>query len=353
MRSSAARAEISILIPAYMAASFIDRTLYFARGQTYGALNILVSIDAGDDATPAIVRSHATRDSRIVVHEQAERLGWAGNVNFLLGQVDTPYFLIYFHDDILLPQYTAQMFATLQSQPQSAGAYCDMGHFGASNHVSVGQAYAGSTVQRLLTLMLAPQRGSPLRAMLRTERAGHLRLPDVAAGGFWANEAYLMEMLIAGPLEHVPQVLYLRWNGRAGGLTDGWRKLAPQAIRAGWRSNIEARLNIIARATPRNAEQEALIFALFLQVFSAVRDLRDEEGSLLFPSPDSLHPLFATSGTPQLLANYGADIEEWAWQKFEQCGGVPFRTTGTRPLGSVAEGRNPALLARRSEDFAP
>jgi glycosyltransferase involved in cell wall biosynthesis len=318
--ASSGSADVSILIPAYMAASFIDRTLYFARGQTHAAVSIVVSVDAADDNTPDIVRAHAAADSRIVLHVQEQRLGWAGNLNFLLEQVATPYFFIYFHDDILLPQYCERMLETLRAHPQAAGAYCDMGHFGATDHVSTGPAYLGSTVERLLTLMLAPHRGSPLRAMLRSGNAGHVRLPQIGSGGFWANEPFLMEMLAAGPLQHVPQVLYLRWNRRSGSLTDGWRKLAPHAIAAGWRSNIEARLQTISRVTQATAERQALVFALFLQVFPAVRELRDDHGVLLFPTPASLHPLFARPGTPQLLDHYSRHIGDWADARFKLCG---------------------------------
>lgn len=312
-------ARVSILIPCYNSASFIDRTLYFARGQTVGDVTIQVSIDAGDDNTAHIVQSHAARDSRIVVHEQRSRLGWAGNVNFLLGQVDTPYFFLYFHDDVLLPQYTHCMLECLQAHPQAAGAYCDMGHFGDSDHVSTGPAYLGSTVERLLSLMLAPQRGSPLRALLRTERAGHLRLAEMESGGFWANEPFLMEMLVAGSLEQVPEILYLRWNNRSGGLTDGWKKLPTSTVVSGWQANIEIRLNILTRATHEPAERAALVFALYLQTYPVLRKLANEQGAALFPTAASLHPLFANPGTPDLLAPYGATIEGWGRARFERC----------------------------------
>lgn len=317
MQESAAL--VSVLIPCYNSASFIDRTLNFARSQTFGAIAIKVSIDAGDDGTAQRVRAHAAGDSRIVVHEQHSRLGWTGNVNFLLGQVDTPFFFLYFHDDELLPRYTERMLQRLQAHPQAAGAYCDMGHFGDSDHVSTGPAYLGTPVQRLLTLMLAPHRGSPLRAMLRTECAGHLRLPDMDSRGFWANEPFLMEMLLAGPLDHVPEVLYRRWNNRSGGLTDGWKSLSSRAIVSGWQSNIAARLNILSRAADDPAQREPLVFALYLQVFPALCDLCDEQGQWLFPSAASLHPLFAAPGTPALLAPYGTQLEGWARERFEYC----------------------------------
>lgn len=313
------RAQVSILIPCYNSAAFIDRTLNFARGQTFGDLTIRVSVDAGDDDTPQLARSHAERDPRVVVYEQPARRGWAGNVNFLLEQVDTPYFFLYFHDDVLLPQYTAHMLQQLEAHPQAAGAYCAMGHFGDTDHVSTGPSYRGTAVERLLTLMLAPQRGSPLRALLRSERAGQLRLPEMATGGFWANEPFLMQMLVAGPLEFVPEVLYLRWNNREGGLTDGWKKLAPAAIASGWRANVQARLDILAQAAVAPSAQAALVFGLYLQTFPALCDLRDGQGQWLFPTPADLHPRFAAPGTPALLAPYGATLESWASARFDAC----------------------------------
>ena len=78
--SPSAADEVSILIPAYMAEEFIDRTMLFARGQTYRNVRILVSIDVSTDATAAIVERHVAEDDRVSVVAHDERLGWAGNV---------------------------------------------------------------------------------------------------------------------------------------------------------------------------------------------------------------------------------------------------------------------------------
>lgn len=311
--------DVSILIPAYESASFIDRTLLFARGQTHGNISIIVSVDVSTDDTADIVRSHCAADARVTLHQQGARLGWAGNVNFLLHQVETPYFFIYFHDDILLPQYTQHMLQALQGAPEAAGVYCDMGHFGASDKVSSGPAYSGSTTARLLQLMLAPERGSPLRALLRSTVAGHVRLPDLGAGGFWANEPFLMDMLAAGPLHHYPQVLYLRWSQRAGGLTDSWKDLPPGQVAHGWRANVEARLASIERAAVPEGDRRALQHALFLAVFPVVKDLCDEQGQHVFAAPADLHAEFANLGGIDRFAPFGDDIARWAAQRHAQC----------------------------------
>jgi hypothetical protein len=141
----------------------------------------------------------------------------------------------------------------------------------------------------------------------------------VETGGFWANEPFLMSLLVAGTLEHVPEVLYLRWNNRGGGLTDGWKQLPPHRVASGWRANVCARLDIISRATADPAERDALVLALYLQTFPVLRELCDERGNALFPTPASVHPLFDTAATPRLLARYGAEIEGWARARFERC----------------------------------
>ena len=74
---------VSVCIPAYQAESFIDRTLHCAREQTYELQRIIVSIDASDDKTEEMCRSHAGDDNRIEVHAHTERLGWVDNINYL------------------------------------------------------------------------------------------------------------------------------------------------------------------------------------------------------------------------------------------------------------------------------
>jgi glycosyltransferase involved in cell wall biosynthesis len=311
--------EVSVLIPAYLAAGFIDRTLNFARGQTFDNLAIIVSVDAGNDNTADIARGYADTDARIEVYEHEERLGWAGNVNFLIENVETPFFFLYFHDDIILPQYIERLLLLLRNDPEAAGAYCDMGHFGASDHVSVGPAYTGTRVHRLLLMMLSRERGSPLRALLSSKRAGHLRMPDMGNGGFWANEPFLMDMLAAGSVHHLPEMLYLRWARRAGGLTDGWKNLKPQFVLNGWRDNIESRLRIIEKTTGNEAERRALRFALFLQTFPVMQTLYAEYGSDMLQSPMDLHTVFQEPQTPDSLAAFGEEIRTLGTERYSWC----------------------------------
>ena len=91
-------ARVGVCIPAYEAAAFIDRTLRCARAQTHTELRIVVSVDVSADATAEICHAHAGEDERVEVFVQRERLGWAGNVNFLLAEANAPFAFLYFPD---------------------------------------------------------------------------------------------------------------------------------------------------------------------------------------------------------------------------------------------------------------
>lgn len=56
---------VSIIVPAYNAAGFIDRTIESVRAQTYGDWEMLVADDCSPDATRAMVSAWGERDPRI------------------------------------------------------------------------------------------------------------------------------------------------------------------------------------------------------------------------------------------------------------------------------------------------
>lgn len=308
--------EVSICIPAWMAESFIERTVGYAAAQTHAAVRILISVDAGRDATAALCRQQADRDDRIVVFEQPERLGWAANVNFLLEQVRTPCFFLYFHDDVILPRYTATLLERLEARPDAVSIHCDMAHFGGGDHVSVGRAYEGSAVERLMTFLLAPDRGSPLRSLTRSSVLDRLRMPTSAVGGLWANEPYLMRLLAAGPALHLPEQLYRRWDQRKGSLTDGWKSLSPEVVLSGYKANIVSALEVIDEAATTGADREALIFGLFVNMVPLLRHVEREAGVSLFATPAELTPAFARVRLPEDIERWGASIAGWATQRY-------------------------------------
>jgi hypothetical protein len=228
-----------------------------------------------------------------------------------LSKVATDFFFIYFHDDVILPTYTERLLAALRDRPDAASVHCDMGHFGASQHVSIGHCYSGSTAQRLVEFLVVPSRGSPLRSLTRTAMMEpHFGLPT-DGGGFWANEPYLMSLLVAGPALHVPEVLYQRWDKRDGGLTESWRRYTFEQVVTGYRGYLRAALMVLDRAALTPAELDVLVFCLYIRTMARVRVAEQGHAVLTATRPEDLHPRFADMSRPDGLDAFGPQIQEW------------------------------------------
>ncbi|MEZ5873579.1 MAG: glycosyltransferase family 2 protein [Hyphomicrobiales bacterium] len=311
-KRSRARKHVEICIPAYRAESFIERTLRCALGQSHSNISILVSVDQSEDATAEICNSVAKRESRIKLFVQEHRLGWAGNVNFLLDQVCAPFFFLYFHDDIIDSRYTELLLEAFDNAGV-ASCHCDMGTFGATSHVLVGREYLNSPVQRLATFLVAPKRGTPLRSLTSSRILdSKLRLPTNAAGGLGANEPYIMRLLASGPAVRVPQILYWRWNQREGGLTEGWKKLSSLERHSVFRNTIAAAIEVVDDFATTPSEREALIFCLYVNMMVRLRQQELANGSSEFLAAEELSSDFAGKVRPNGFSELGSEIEKWA-----------------------------------------
>ena len=193
-----------------------------------------------------------------------------------------------------------------------------MGHFGRNIHVSEGCNYEGSTAECLATFLVAPNRGSPLRSLIRRSAVNtRLRLPTDAPAGFWANEPFLMRLIAAGPALRVPEVLYHRWDKRTGGLTDGWKQLTLDQVRAGFRENTRTALVIIAQAVRSDRERRAVNFCLYLSIMPRLRaaEARFEAAPV---DAEFLSAVFKDIGVPDSLADFRFDIQQWAMNRYQE-----------------------------------
>lgn len=303
-----AATDLTICIPAFNAAGFIDRTIGCAQDQTYPHVRILISVDRSEDDTAAICRAFAANDRRIEVIEQSERLGWAGNLNRLLERVETPFFFTYFHDDLIAPQYCETLRAILVERPELASTHCDVELFGDLEAHKPGADYEGPLAQRLISLWATPRRGSPLRSMVRSERVGaDYRLSERAVGSFLPGLTLLMRMMAAGPAARCPQTLYRRWQ-RKGGLTDGWNRLPLGQLVEGWAAEIADAAGFFEHLPIQAADRSALKSSLVLYAMSQMARRRLEEG-LALPAPEALHPEVSAAAFEQDFTRFGPVVE--------------------------------------------
>lgn len=91
--------KVSIAIPTYNGADFIEATLASVFEQSFGDFDVVVSDDGSTDGTIQIVESFD--DSRLRIVEDRSHLGAEGNWNRALAHAQAPYIKILPQDDLM------------------------------------------------------------------------------------------------------------------------------------------------------------------------------------------------------------------------------------------------------------
>ena len=117
---------VSILIPAYNAAPWIDATLESALGQTHPRCEVIVVDDGSTDETLTIARSKEAKGVRVIAQPNA---GAAAARNRALEVAQGDFIQYLDADDLLSPEKIRAQLATLASKPADTLATCRWGRF--------------------------------------------------------------------------------------------------------------------------------------------------------------------------------------------------------------------------------
>ena len=293
--------DVTICIPAWKAEPFIDRTLRCARAQTHAGVRILVSVDQCDDRTAAICREHAGQDPRLAVIAQAHRLGWSENANYLLDRVETDFFFLYFHDDVIEPTYTEKLRQALLDNPQAASAHCDLEFFGLRRAVDLGNTFAGPPDRRIINYLVRLVKGTQLRSLTRTELvAKGLRFPAIGEEGFWRCPPYSVRLVGEGEAMRVPELLYRCWL-REGSLTKTWRPQEMSQLVDGLRECARVCESLIEELVEDADAQHVARWCLYLSLMTYLRKAER-------PISENERPVDAAAISPSFAAFADASL---------------------------------------------
>lgn len=203
-------ASVTVCVPAYNGAAFIAETLDSVAAQFFSNMKVLISLDRSDDESEAVCRRYLT-DSRFDLIVQPRRLGWVGNVNALIERVETEFFCIMPHDDLVDSRYIAELYAVASSDPGIACTYCDLSGFGSRRPRLVLQDVRGDPLARVLELMLNHFGGVPFRGLVRRQSPDDRpTLPTNLTDDFAADVAWILSLALRGELRRVPSALYAK-----------------------------------------------------------------------------------------------------------------------------------------------
>ena len=119
MADTAPAPTVSIGLPVYNGARYLDATIRSIRAQTFRDFELLIGDNASTDATPAICAGHAAEDPRIHVERHPRNLGAGPNYDSTFHRARGRYFKWAAHDDMLAPDFLARSVAALEASPQA------------------------------------------------------------------------------------------------------------------------------------------------------------------------------------------------------------------------------------------
>lgn len=202
------RPLVTVAMPLFNAAEFLETALGLIRRQTYDNLEILLLDNASTDATGAICTAAAASDSRIRYVRHSENIGAAANFSEGLRRKSGEFFMWAAHDDEKAPEYVERTLEALRRNPAAALA-CTWTVLDAPDGESLCKLYspaAGSP--RLDERLAAVVRETQCVAFYGLYRSS--ALDRIGAPDEWldSDRRYLFKAAIQGPFEVVPEALF-------------------------------------------------------------------------------------------------------------------------------------------------
>ena len=110
-------AEVSVIMPAYNVAPYIEAAMDSVRAQTYQDWELLVVDDGSTDGTGSIVETYAAREPRVRLFRQSNA-GISGARNRALRDASGEFLAVFDGDDVWEPRYLEAQLAILRTHPE-------------------------------------------------------------------------------------------------------------------------------------------------------------------------------------------------------------------------------------------
>lgn len=206
---------VSIGMPVYNGENFLRFALESVLSQTYGNLEILIADNASTDATEAICREFAQRDSRIRYHRHPENLGASDNHDYVFFNTSGPYFKIVAHDDVIEPTFVERCVEKLEANPDAALAFARIQHIDETGKRKelidehLGNMDHPDPAVRLGRLLGRVNYAATVFGVIRRDR---VKAETILGRYTGSDRTFLAELALAGPWVRVDEILFLRRN---------------------------------------------------------------------------------------------------------------------------------------------
>ncbi len=199
---------VTACVPAFNGEEFITQTIDSVCSQTIDNIHITISVDLSDDETLKICRSRFA-DRGIEIIEQKQRLGFVGNIEYLLNSVKTPFAFLMPHDDLIEPTYVEVLLKLLQEHKEASVAYCDIQRFGLADTVFRQSPAKGELLYRILHYLKHIDGAVPFRGLIRMDMLNRpIQLPANSFDNYAVDTTFILQLLTYGEFVHHEACLY-------------------------------------------------------------------------------------------------------------------------------------------------
>lgn len=138
---------VSVIIPAYNAASLIEETLHSVFAQTHSEIETIVVDDGSTDSTAAIVDRYSPR---VILMRQTNSGGCSSPRNHGLRVARGEFITFFDADDLMLPGKLARQVAFLRAHPQLGAVLMDYRNFDETGEAATSHFAGCPQLKRLL-----------------------------------------------------------------------------------------------------------------------------------------------------------------------------------------------------------
>lgn len=197
---------VSVLIPAYNYAHYLDETIQSVLNQTYQDFELVISDNCSTDNTEEMLQKYLA-DPRITYHKNATNIGVVGNMNKCLEYATGKYIKMLCADDKFEPQLLEKFVDVMEKNPDVSLVVSYRQIFGNYNHKITLPLSGWHKGQEVInhTLNTYGWLGEPSATMIRTE---NLRLGFFRKDITWLIDAEMwMRQLTVGNCYIIPEPL--------------------------------------------------------------------------------------------------------------------------------------------------
>ncbi len=190
---------ITIGMPTYNSADFVEQALDGLMRQTYGNFVVHVSDDASTDRTWDLLQRRVAGDPRFILHRQAKNLGLLGNFRYVLDQATSEFFMWHAYDDWIAPNFLEALVAVMAAEPDCALACARIVKVlpdGRPVQCRDFPDFSGMSRQRRITTMLRHPRSRWLYGLHRTQSVRRAFALMEEFGYAWAGDFLVLLPLI-------------------------------------------------------------------------------------------------------------------------------------------------------------